>query len=40
MFDVAGRPVSHPFDGQGLMASIAIKGGQAYFRSRYVQTAE
>lgn len=40
MFEVGEQPVSHPFDGAGLVSSIAIKGGRAFFRSRYVETAE
>ena len=39
-FEVGTQPVAHPFDGQGLVTSIAIRGGRAFFRSRYVETAE
>lgn len=34
------RLVSHPFDGAGLVSSIAIKNSRAFFRSRFVETAE
>ena len=39
-FEVGTHPVAHPFDGQGLVTSIAIREGRAFFRSRYVETAE
>jgi all-trans-8'-apo-beta-carotenal 15,15'-oxygenase len=39
LLDVQGHPVKHPFDGDGMISSIAIKNGQAYFRNRYVRTA-
>jgi hypothetical protein len=32
--------VGHPYDGDGLVASLAIKGGRAFFRSRLVATPE
>jgi all-trans-8'-apo-beta-carotenal 15,15'-oxygenase len=38
LLDVAGHPVHHPFDGDGLLASFAFKDGRAFYRSRYVQT--
>jgi all-trans-8'-apo-beta-carotenal 15,15'-oxygenase len=39
MLDVNGVSVRHPFDGDGMICSIAFQDGQAYFRNRYVQTA-
>jgi all-trans-8'-apo-beta-carotenal 15,15'-oxygenase len=39
LLDIAGYPVRHPFDGDGLISSVAFRGGQAYFCSRYVRTA-
>lgn len=38
LLDVAGHPVHHPFDGDGLVASFSFSGGRAYYRSRFVQT--
>lgn len=32
--------ISHPYDGDGLILSIAFRGGRAHFRSRFVRTAE
>lgn len=34
------RPIPHPYDGDGLIVSLSIKDGKAFFRSRYVQTHE
>jgi len=39
MMDVFGHPVKHPFDGDGMISSIAFRQGRAYYRNRYVQTA-
>lgn len=38
LLDVAGHPVHHPFDGDGMITSISISQGKAYFRNRYVRT--
>ncbi|HEY9880363.1 MAG TPA: carotenoid oxygenase family protein [Leptolyngbyaceae cyanobacterium] len=38
LFDINGYPVKHPFDGDGLINSIAFRNGRAFFRSRYIQT--
>ncbi|MBD2258201.1 carotenoid oxygenase family protein [Pseudanabaena sp. FACHB-2040] len=38
LLDVGGYPVKHPFDGDGLINSIAFKQGRAFFRSRYIRT--
>lgn len=39
-FKVGGQEVGHPYDGDGMIHSIAFKAGRAYCRSRFVQTAE
>ncbi|HIK45665.1 MAG TPA: carotenoid oxygenase family protein [Leptolyngbyaceae cyanobacterium M65_K2018_010] len=36
---IGGYPVKHPFDGDGLVCSIAFHAGRAYFRNRFVRTA-
>ncbi|MEL6331055.1 MAG: carotenoid oxygenase family protein [Cyanobacteria bacterium J06626_26] len=38
LLDVAGHSVHHPFDGDGMVVSIAISQGKAYFRNRFVRT--
>ncbi|HEY9738818.1 MAG TPA: carotenoid oxygenase family protein [Trichocoleus sp.] len=38
LLDTNGYPVKHPFDGDGLINSIAFQDGRAFFRSRYVRT--
>lgn len=32
--------VQHPYDGDGFLASLSIKNGKAFFRSRFVKTVE
>jgi len=39
LLEVAGHPIKHPFDGDGLISRIAFRQGQAFYRSRYVRTA-
>lgn len=39
-FKVGNRQISHPYDGDGFVASISFKDGKAFFRSRFVKTAE
>lgn len=39
-FSVGGEPFQHPYDGDGLILSIAFKDGRAFFRSRFVCTSE
>ena len=39
-FTVGSDKVQHPYDGDGLILSIAIRDGKAFFRSRFVKTAE
>ncbi len=38
LLEVNGQPLHHPFDGDGLICSIAISQGKAYFRNRFVRT--
>lgn len=38
LLDIHGYPVKHPFDGDGMISSIAIQSGRAYFRNRFVRT--
>ena len=38
LLDVQGQPVSHPFDGDGMISSIAFHQGRAYYCNRFVQT--
>ena len=37
-FDIGGRSIQHPFDGDGMICAITIDQGRAHFRNRYVQT--
>lgn len=39
-FGVGGQPYAHPYDGGGFVFSVAFKEGHAFFRSRFVRTAE
>jgi all-trans-8'-apo-beta-carotenal 15,15'-oxygenase len=39
LLDIHGHGVKHPFDGDGMISSIAMAQGKAYFRNRYVRTA-
>jgi len=38
LLDINGHPVKHPFDGDGMISSIAFKDGKAYYRNRFVRT--
>jgi all-trans-8'-apo-beta-carotenal 15,15'-oxygenase len=38
LLDIHGYDVHHPFDGDGMISSIAIKGGRAFYRNRFVRT--
>lgn len=38
LLDVGGQPIHHPFDGDGMICSIAFSEGSAYFRNRFVRT--
>jgi all-trans-8'-apo-beta-carotenal 15,15'-oxygenase len=37
-FEVNGANIHHPFDGDGMICSIAFHNGQAHFRNRHIQT--
>jgi all-trans-8'-apo-beta-carotenal 15,15'-oxygenase len=39
LFEVAGRPIPHPFDGDGMVAAFSIKDGEVFYRNRFVRTA-
>ena len=39
-FNFLNEPVTNPYDANGIIGSIAIKDGRAFFRSRYVKTKE
>ncbi|MEW5313273.1 MAG: hypothetical protein WDW38_004857 [Sanguina aurantia] len=39
-FSMGPDAYQHPYDGDGLIASIAIKGGRAHFRSAFIRTQE
>jgi all-trans-8'-apo-beta-carotenal 15,15'-oxygenase len=36
--DVKGQPFGHPFDGDGMIVSLAFRDGRAFFRNRFVRT--
>ncbi len=38
--EIGDAVIDHPYDADGLVCSIAFKDGRAYFRSRFVRTAE
>jgi all-trans-8'-apo-beta-carotenal 15,15'-oxygenase len=38
LLDIHGYPVRHPFDGDGMVSSIAFQHGRAYYRNRFVKT--
>ena len=40
IFELGGQTVSHPYDGHGIVASISFHDGRAFFRSKFVNTAE
>ncbi len=37
---IGGQELAHPFDGHGLVVSIAFRNGRAFLRSRFVRTEE
>jgi all-trans-8'-apo-beta-carotenal 15,15'-oxygenase len=39
LMEIFGHQLKHPFDGDGMVSSIAFRHGQAYYRNRYVRTA-
>ena len=38
LLDIAGTPIHHPFDGDGMIAAFTFQDGKAHFRNRFVQT--
>ena len=38
LLDVAGEPIGHPFDGDGMICQITFQNGRAHFRNRFVRT--
>ncbi len=38
LLDVNGQWLHHPIDGDGMVTSLAIKDGKAFFRNRFVRT--
>ncbi len=36
--DINGYRLKHPFDGDGMISSIAIKDGKAFYRNKFVRT--
>lgn len=36
--DINGYQLRHPFDGDGMINSVAFKGGRAFYRNRFVRT--
>ncbi|WP_439817238.1 carotenoid oxygenase family protein [Zavarzinia sp. CC-PAN008] len=40
VFDIAGRPYAHPFDGDGVITALRIAGGRAFGAARIVRTPE
>ncbi|ASC73905.1 Apocarotenoid-15,15'-oxygenase [Halomicronema hongdechloris C2206] len=38
LLDIHGYPVRHPFDGDGMVNSIAFSQGRAFYRNRFVRT--
>ncbi len=39
LLDIAGYPVHHPFDGDGMVVAVSFRDGRAYYRNRFVRTA-
>ncbi len=38
LLDIAGTPIHHPFDGDGMISAFYFQNGKAYFRNRFVET--
>lgn len=38
LLDVRGQRIQHPFDGDGMVCSIAFANGRAHFRNRFIRT--
>lgn len=39
LLDINGSSIHHPFDGDGMISSVAFSKGRAYFRNKFVKTA-
>ena len=39
-FTLGGKRIPHPYDGDGFVASVALKDGNAFYRSKFVNTPE
>ena len=40
LLDIYGTPLSHPFDGDGMICSFSFAEGRCHFRNRFVETEE
>ncbi|CAL8467343.1 g6880 [Coccomyxa elongata] len=40
LFEVGGKPIGQPFDGDGMVCSWAFSSGRCFFRNRYVRTGD
>ncbi len=38
LLDIGGVPLTHPFDGDGMISAVTFTQGRAHFRNRYVRT--
>lgn len=38
LLDIAGEPIGHPFDGDGMVCRVAFQNGRAHFCNRFVRT--
>ena len=38
LLDIAGTPIHHPFDGDGMISAFTFDGGKVQFRNRFVRT--
>lgn len=39
-FELGGQKVYHPFDGHGIISSVSIRNGRAFYRSKFVRSHE
>ncbi len=38
LLDIAGTPIRHPFDGDGMVCAFTFENGHVHFQNRFVQT--
>ena len=38
LLDIAGTPVHHPFDGDGMVSAFSFNEGKVHFRNRFIRT--